>query len=120
MNSKNGPEGMRDSKTTKSVPLSKELQNHIGSKLRAVYGQLVQEPVPERFSELFKQRERVTFEAYVRQLRIQRAKELLSTTDLRTERIAQLSGFALRPYFHRVFKKVVGSTPAQYRRTSGG
>jgi hypothetical protein len=55
MNSKNGPEGMRDSKATKSVPLSKELQNHIGSKLRAVYGQLVQEPVPERFSELLKQ-----------------------------------------------------------------
>lgn len=55
MNTKNGPEGMRNSKTIKSVPLSKELQNHIGSKLRAVYGQMVQEPVPERFSELLKQ-----------------------------------------------------------------
>jgi hypothetical protein len=55
MNTKNGPEGTRNSKMTKSVPLSKELQNHIGSKLRAVYGQMVQEPVPERFSELLKQ-----------------------------------------------------------------
>jgi len=55
MNTKNGPDSTRNSKMTKSVPLSKELQNHIGSKLRAVYGQLVQEPVPERFSELLKQ-----------------------------------------------------------------
>ena len=55
MNSKSGPDDTRNSKATKSVPLSKELQSHIGSKLRAVYGQLVQEPVPERFSELLKQ-----------------------------------------------------------------
>lgn len=74
---------------------------------------------PPYFCELFKRRERMTFEMYVRQLRIQRAKQLLSTTDLSTERIAQLSGFALRPYFHRVFKKVVGSTPAQYRKAIG-
>jgi AraC-like DNA-binding protein len=74
---------------------------------------------PAYFCELFKRRERMTFEMYVRQLRIQRAKQLLSTTELSTERIAQLSGFALRPYFHRVFKKVVGSTPTQYRKTIG-
>jgi hypothetical protein len=55
MNSKSGPDDTRSVKASKSVPLSKELQNHIGSKLRAVYGQLVQEPVPERFSELLKQ-----------------------------------------------------------------
>jgi hypothetical protein len=55
MNSKNGPDSTRNSKITKSVPLSKELQNHIGSKLRAVYGQLVQEPVPDRFADLLKQ-----------------------------------------------------------------
>jgi hypothetical protein len=55
MNSKSGPDDTRSLKTSKSVPLSKELQNHIGSKLRAVYGQLVQEPVPDRFAELLKQ-----------------------------------------------------------------
>jgi len=55
MNAKSGPESTRGQKNTKSVPLSKEIQNHIGSRLRAVYGQLVQEPIPERFSELLKQ-----------------------------------------------------------------
>ena len=41
--------------STKRVPLSKELQDHIGGKLRAAYGQLVQEPVPDRFADLLKQ-----------------------------------------------------------------
>jgi AraC-like DNA-binding protein len=67
------------------------------------------------FSQLFKKRERMTFERYVRQLRIERAKQLLSTTDLSTERISLLSGFPVREYFHRVFKQAVGTTPAEYR-----
>jgi hypothetical protein len=37
------------------VPLTKELQEHIGGKLRAAYGELIQEPVPERFAQLLKQ-----------------------------------------------------------------
>ena len=32
--------------------LSKDIQSHIGKKLRTVYGQLVQEPVPDKFADL--------------------------------------------------------------------
>lgn len=46
---------VRQSRKAKGIPLTKELQEHIGGKLRAAYGQLVQEPVPERFSVLLKQ-----------------------------------------------------------------
>jgi hypothetical protein len=52
MTTKNDP---GDQASNKRVPLSKELQDHIGGKLRAAYGQLVQEPVPDRFSDLLKQ-----------------------------------------------------------------
>jgi AraC-like DNA-binding protein len=71
---------------------------------------------PSYFSQLFKQREKVNFESYVNQLRIEHAKELLGVTDLSLERVGQLSGFPLRSYFHRVFKRAVGVTPAEYRR----
>jgi AraC-like DNA-binding protein len=71
---------------------------------------------PNYFSQLFKRRERMTFEQYVLQLRIEHAKQLLAVTDLSAERVAHLSGFAMRQYFHRVFKEVVGKTPAQFRR----
>ena len=70
---------------------------------------------PQHFCELFRQRERTTFEHYVRGLRIERAKQLLKGTKLSAERVGQLSGFRLRPYFHRAFKQSIGLTPRQYR-----
>jgi AraC-like DNA-binding protein len=70
---------------------------------------------PGYFSQLFKRRERMTFENYVRKLRVRRAQQLLKGTDLSAERISQLCGFALRPYFFRVFKAELGMTPLQYR-----
>jgi transcriptional regulator GlxA family with amidase domain len=70
---------------------------------------------PRHFARLFKRRESTTFEAYVRGLRVERAKQLLDGTDLSVERIAQLSGFDFRPHFHRVFRQIVGTTPAEFR-----
>jgi hypothetical protein len=54
MNTRDGSDSSSSRKRAKTVPLSKELQQHLGGKLRAVYGQIVQEPVPERFSALLK------------------------------------------------------------------
>ena len=70
---------------------------------------------PRHFARLFKRRESTTFEAYVRKLRVERAKQLLDRTDLSVDRVAQLSGFILRPHFHRVFRQIVGTTPAEFR-----
>jgi AraC-like DNA-binding protein len=72
---------------------------------------------PTYFCKLFKQREHVTFEQYLRTLRIERAKQLLVGTDLPIERVAQITGFPLRHYFHRVFKREVGTTPLVYRNS---
>ncbi|HEV8246119.1 MAG TPA: AraC family transcriptional regulator, partial [Polyangiaceae bacterium] len=70
---------------------------------------------PAYFCRLFKKREGTTFEAYLRRLRVERAKELLTGTELGIARVAELSGFALRSHFHRVFSQAVGSTPRAYR-----
>jgi AraC-like DNA-binding protein len=75
---------------------------------------------PAYFGQLFKRRERTTFQVYVRARRIEHAKQLLTGTTLTTERIGQLSGFAERHYFYRTFKLVTGATPSEYRRTSAG
>jgi two-component system response regulator YesN len=72
---------------------------------------------PGYFCQLFKRRERMTFGQYVRQLRVERAKQLLAGTDLAIERVGQLSGFAPRHYFDRVFKQAVGSTPVAFRES---
>jgi AraC-like DNA-binding protein len=70
---------------------------------------------PGYFSQLFQRREKMTLDRYVRQLRIERAKQLLKGTDLSAERVSQLSGFSLRPYFYRVFGQSTGMTPLEFR-----
>lgn len=51
--------------------------------------------------------------------RIDRAKQLLSDTELALPQVADASGFASASYFSVVFKREVGSTPAVYRGSSG-
>jgi AraC-like DNA-binding protein len=71
---------------------------------------------PTYFSYLFKKREGMTFERYVQRLRVERAKQLLVSTDLELQRVAQLSGFGTRFYLARVFKRAVGMTPVECRK----
>jgi AraC-like DNA-binding protein len=80
-------------------------------------GQVAREAgyAPRYLSALFKRKHRVTFEHYLTQLRIERAKHLLSGTELTLERVAQLSGFSGRHYFGRVFRQSTGETPHRHR-----
>jgi AraC-like DNA-binding protein len=70
---------------------------------------------PSYFSELFKERERVTFEAYVARLRLERAKQLLASTEMDVTRVAELSGFRSLSYFCRAFRNATGETPQHFR-----
>ncbi|WP_456289233.1 response regulator [Paenibacillus sp. AK002] len=67
------------------------------------------------FSELFKRVTGHNFIDYVIDLRLKRAKELLSTTSLRVYEVADRSGFNDVKYFSKLFKKMVGMTPAEYK-----
>jgi AraC-like DNA-binding protein len=73
---------------------------------------------PSYFSELFRQREGMTFEQYLAGLRIERAKQLLSTTDLGVARVARLSGFSSSAYFCRAFRRAEGAPPLAYRKAA--
>jgi transcriptional regulator GlxA family with amidase domain len=70
----------------------------------------------DHFSQLFKTQQGVTFERYVFRLRLDRARELLTGTDLSVTRVAELSGFGSTQYLCRVFRRALGSTPLAYRR----
>lgn len=58
------------------------------------------------------------FCSYLQQLRIERAKELLRFTDDHIYEIASKVGFWNSRYFGKVFRDMVGMTPADYRRVS--
>ncbi|HEV8246936.1 MAG TPA: helix-turn-helix domain-containing protein, partial [Polyangiaceae bacterium] len=59
--------------------------------------------------------EKTTFESYVLQLRLERAKQMLTGTSLNVEGISGLCGFRNRVHFHRVIKRALGVTPIEYR-----
>jgi YesN/AraC family two-component response regulator len=91
------------------------IHQHFTEKLTLTQVARVAGFAPGYFSVLFQKREKMTLDRYVRQLRIERAKQLLKGTDLSVERVSQLAGFALRPYFYRVFGETTGMRPLEFR-----
>ena len=65
---------------------------------------------------VFKEQFGQTVTGYLMQLRITQAKRLLRFSDKNIEVIAQECGMSDANYFSRIFKKVEGTTPGQYRR----
>jgi len=54
--------------------------------------------------------------AEIRRVRVERAKRLLSASDLSLPAVAEASGLGSRVQLNRVFRKATGHTPAAYRR----
>ena len=49
-------------------------------------------------------------------MRIDEAKKLLANNALKVYEIADLVGYSNVDYFHKKFKKYVGTSPAEYRK----
>ncbi len=71
-------------------------------------------------STLFHKETGKTLTDYVNERRIQHAKQLLETTALQIQTVAQHCGILDIHYFTRLFKKHTGQTPRAYRETSQG
>lgn len=56
--------------------------------------------------------------AELRRLRVNKAKELLTNTNLSMPKIAAASGFSQAEIMNRIFRRELHQTPTQYRRTS--
>jgi two-component system response regulator YesN len=72
------------------------------------------------FSALFSQERKKTFIEYLTELRMNKAKELLRCTDMRSGEIALEVGYKDSHYFSFLFKKTQGCTPSDYRNKKGG
>ena len=65
---------------------------------------------------LFREVTGISPTAYVQRRRVERACLLLQEAERLLPEIATRCGFASVPYFHRIFKRWIRMTPAQYRR----
>lgn len=68
-----------------------------------------------RFSTVFSQQTGQTFTEYLIYLRLNKAREMLKTTNIKSSQIARESGYNDSHYFSYIFKKNVGMTPSEYR-----
>lgn len=57
-----------------------------------------------------------TFTEIIRQVRIERIKELLISTNMKLNQIADAAGYADPKYMSRIFKEEVGMLPLEYRK----
>lgn len=75
---------------------------------------------PGYFSALFKRETNATYVQYLQNVRMEAAKELLLSTDLKAFEIAEKVGYADPNYFSFSFKKHVGLSPKDYRLRARG
>ncbi len=68
------------------------------------------------FSRYFKSKTGGNFIDFLTSMRIEKAKELLAETDLTIEEISAMVGHVNKAYFTKVFKKVTGVNPGEFRR----
>lgn len=71
---------------------------------------------PQYIGQLFKNEIGVNFLSYLTNIRMERAKKLLVSTDLPVSEVAQRSGYADYRVFTKAFKKTEGVTPSQCRQ----
>ncbi|MFS0723650.1 response regulator transcription factor [Paenibacillus sp. 1P07SE] len=74
---------------------------------------------PSYFSNLFKKETGESVTGYIQSLRMQKAKLLLGSTDMKIFEIAEAVGFNDSNYFTHMFNKLEGRSPKEYRRQMG-
>lgn len=70
---------------------------------------------PSHFCRVFKRATGVTPHAFVMRARLERAQDLLGTSDLSIAQIADALGFASQSHFTRAFRAHAGQTPSAWR-----
>lgn len=109
-----GAEEKEQSKTI--LQLTRYLQEHLAEELGLqILADAFHLSAPY-ISQLFKSEIGVNFLSYLTNIRMERAKKLLVSTDLPIAEVSQKAGYPDYRVFAKAFKKAEGVTPSQYRR----
>ncbi|CAN7726044.1 response regulator transcription factor [Paenibacillus sp. LjRoot56] len=71
---------------------------------------------PEYLSSLFQKELGMSFTAYMKDIRMKKAKELLINTSLKSYEVAEQVGYPDAKYFSKVFKEATGLTPGEFQK----
>lgn len=70
-------------------------------------------------SRLFKEEMNIGFQEYLTKVRLKNAERMLAETNLSVKEIALAVGYPDEKYFSRIYKKVTGIKPSEYRKLYG-
>lgn len=71
------------------------------------------------FNRLIKNKTGMTYSEYVQKIRLDKAEQLLLTSDLTIDEIAVSIGYKNKGYFYKIFQERYGMTPYCFRKKSG-
>jgi two-component system response regulator YesN len=74
---------------------------------------------PNYLSRIFKEEMNINFTDWLNHLRVGKAKDLLTRTNLKTYEVAEKVGYRDYKYFSMVFKKLTGRSPKEFQQGSG-
>lgn len=107
-------------KENKNEKLARDIENYV----KQIYmsEELSLDMLSEKYnlsiyfiSRIFKDYVGMTFRDYIAKLRLEKARELISTTDMNIKQIVSMVGYYDESSFTRKFKKYFGVTPTQVR-----
>ena len=113
---RNAPQEPEKAEGKTILQLTRFLQEHLSEEisLNILAGEF--HLSAQYISQLFKSEIGVNFLSYLTNIRMNRAKKLLASTDLPISEVSQQSGYADYRVFTKAFKKSEGVTPSQYRK----
>ncbi len=97
-------------------PLFRYLGENCGNQVQVREASRICGMSESHFMSLFKRVTGLSFVTYLNHFRIERAQALLAKTEESMADISQQVGFCDQSYFGTVFRRIVGMTPAIYRR----
>lgn len=108
-----------DEKSTVVYNIKNYVINNLNKDLSLVQLGDITNLCPAYLSRLFKEYANINLLDYIINLRIEKSKELLFTTNLRIKEIADMTGFGSSSYFITQFKRRTNLTPQEWRDKSG-
>ena len=100
--------------------VKKYIAEHVGEDLSLEILGEVAHLHPAYLSKTFKEETGKNLSAYITDVKMERAAELLSGTDRWVHEIMESVGYQKSQYFSKIFKEKYGVTPNEYRRTHRG
>lgn len=105
----------KDYKNHIVINVKKYINEHVKEKLTLNKVSEVFNISPNYLSVLFSKYSDIGFSDYINQCKIEAAKKMMSESDYKIYEISDILGFESAFYFSRVFKKVTGLSPRDYK-----